>query len=350
MKTVFDKSDFALCEVYVPKGYPQSQTHAGVFLHNSQIILSTSPYPSAFDCKLKAYFKAGIRKLSLNVIGTPQPAEFYENPLLYVGDCDCSHGIPIRFKLVQERPLMESPDPVFGFPAFNSDPDVFCEEEWVYILNRVVYRTGICPGEILNKYFVRVFLLKGRIEKQKFLLYSNELLIETDELFVSPCLCKHNNQYLLFHLDTASLLDGMTFGGLYYSASSTIEGLKTISHQESITVDCGEYLPWHLSVFEYCGELYAIVACVKKGVKARCWQMLGKFNSELSLLKIYQEPLTCYRSYRGAALVTPNGEFVLYNTTVNEKVVGGKSIDGREVIMAHRSFNKVLEELESYGE
>ena len=76
--------------------------------------------------------------------------------------------------------------------------------------------------------------------------------------------------------------------------------------------------------------------------------MLGEFNQDLSCLKIYQTPLTDYSSYRGAACVNKNGEFVLYNTTVHEKIAGSKSVDGRDVIMAHMQFDKLLGIIREY--
>ena len=79
-----------------------------------------------------------------------------------------------------------------------------------------------------------------------------------------------------------------------------------------------------------------------KGIGHRCWQMLGEFDDDLTYLKIYRTPLTDYASYRGAACVTDSGLFVLYSTTVHEKIKGSKSVDGRDVIMAKMPFNELL--------
>ena len=100
-----------------------------------------------------------------------------------------------------------------------------------------------------------------------------------------------------------------------------------------------------MSVFQYQNRLYAIIACVKKGEGHRCWQMFGDFDEDLTSLTIYNTPLTDYKSYRGAACVTPEGEFVLYSTTVHEQIKGSKAVDGRDVIMAHMPFKQLLETL-----
>lgn len=109
-----------------------------------------------------------------------------------------------------------------------------------------------------------------------------------------------------------------------------------------INIEKGNYEPWHFSVFDFEDKLYAIIACVRHGEKQRCWQMLGEFDEGLTTLKIYQTPLTDYKSYRGSALVTDYGDFVFYNSVVNEKIKKGKSVDGREVIVASRSFESLI--------
>ncbi len=117
----------------------------------------------------------------------------------------------------------------------------------------------------------------------------------------------------------------------------------TEKKREKICVNSDEFTPWHMSLFLHNDKLYTVVACVQKGQSHRCWQMLGEFNEDLTRLTIYQKPLSDYRAYRGSAMITNSGEFVLYNTTVFEKVRGSKAVDGRNVVMAHMPFNELLE-------
>ena len=131
--------------------------------------------------------------------------------------------------------------------------------------------------------------------------------------------------------------------------AETVDGFSNEHKWENVEVKVEGYTPWHLSVFSYKSVYYAIVACVKHGEKQRCWQMLGKFNDNLSQLKIFNTPLCDYNSYRGAALVDHSGEFILYNTTVHERIKGSKAVDGRDVVLAHKPFDEVLKIVNSNG-
>ena len=94
-------------------------------------------------------------------------------------------------------------------------------------------------------------------------------------------------------------------------------------------------------------DILIIVTCIKEGYKHLCWNFLGEFSSDLSRLVVYKQPLSNYSSYRSGACVREDGEFILYNTTVGERIKGGRSIGGREVIMAHCSFDELLKKLRS---
>ena len=61
---VFQKADFTLCDVPVPKGYPQSQTHAGVAFFENKYYLTTSPFPGPQYGVWEARFRKLVRTLS----------------------------------------------------------------------------------------------------------------------------------------------------------------------------------------------------------------------------------------------------------------------------------------------
>ena len=345
MNTFFKKEDFKLCYVPVPKGYPQSQTHSGVSLYKGKYYLTTSPYPSYSETRYKRYFKKILRKLSFDILFPLTRAEAYENPCLYVQDI--GNGIPTAFKLMQQRALMDTPENYYNLPAFNSDPDIFIEEGKIHVLNRPVYRTKLCPGEALNRYEIRLYMISGEIDEERFKLERIFRIASSEtRVLISPCFFKYNTEYYILELETNAANDGCSFDGLYKISSKQIDGLKDNNMWEKIELSSPkDILPWHISVFKYNGILYAIITCIKKGEKQHYWQMLGEFNKDLSCLKIFSMPLTDYNSYRGSAVVNDKGEFVLYSTTVQERIVGGKSVDGREVIMAHAPFEDVIEKI-----
>lgn len=341
MNVVFSRKDFDLCHVPVPKGYPQSQTHVGVFPTNRMLLLTSSPFPAVKRSKIANYVRIALRKLSCGLLCNEQKAETYENPCLYKSDDG------ITFGLMQSRPLMEVPDAYYGLPSFNSDPDIYVEGDKIYVLNRAIFRTKLTPGLHRDEYMIRLYLIKGELDKGRFKYISTNLLNESTELSVSPCICKYQGKYILMKLYTNCYNDGENFEGLRYVKSETICGLKNTDNWVTIKVEAGNYLPWHISVFRREERLYAIVACIERGIGHRCWQMFGEFNDDLTELFIYQTPLTDYKSYRGSAYVKESGEFVLYNTTVHEKIKGSKSVDGRDVIVAHMPFEELLSKLKA---
>ena len=346
MNTIFKRNDFLLCKVPVIEGYKQSQTHAGIAIHAGDVYLTTSPYPNCKQPQWKVYGKAALNKLHLGMLINTRPAEQFENPCLYIGYDKSKEGIPCKFKLLQSTPLMPPPDPYYGLPAFNSDPDIYIEDNEIHILNRVVYRVEMHPNQHVKKYNVRLFHIYGDIDEKRFKYKGTELLHETDQLFISPCMTKFNGKYLLTQLDTNAYNDGHTFQGLYIAKGQDISDFKQQNLEwKKVEIESNGMLPWHMSLFQNEGILYTIMACIEKGKGHRCWQMLGVFNKELTELKICKTPLTDYKSYRGAAYVSNTGEFVLYNTTVGEKLPGGKSIDGREVITAHMPFGKLMDRI-----
>ncbi len=336
MEPVFKKSDFTLCDVPVPMGYPQSQTHAGIgLLSDGTYVLTTSPYPNVKYKLWVSYLRAAIRKISRYKL-LNRAAETYENPCIYIGE-ENNGSTPVRFRLAQSYPLMPPLEPLFGFPSFNSDPDIYIENDTIYVLNRSIYRM-----EGRYNYYMRLFLIEGRMKNGIFLQNSVELLREGKEVVGSQCMTKYKGRYILTDVMTNSYNDGYTYNGIRYLSSDTINGLKDEKEWHIVKTNEGENLPWHMSLFQYNGKLFSIIACVKKGEPHRCWQMLGEFNDDLSELYIDKVPLTDYKSYRGAALVNDKGEFQLYNTTVHEKVKGSNAVDGRNVIVAAMPFSELL--------
>ncbi len=340
---VFRRRDFTLCDVPVPKGYPQSQTHSGIAIYAGRYYLTASPYPVVKYRKFVKYLRISVRKLLRGWLFKPIIGEEYENPCLYVGEV-VNSGFPTKFIPMASHPLMETPERYYGLPAYNSDPDIYIEDGIFHILNRSVFRTR----KLGNGYesITNIYLIRGVAEGERFKLLSNQLVKEWDKPYASPCLTKFKNKYILTYLDTNSAIDGETFTALYIEKMNSIEDIKEQNQVHQVTVESGRLLPWHMSLFHYEEKLYTIIACVERGDKSRkIWQMLGVFNDDLSQLKVFPRPLTDYNSYRGAACVNEQGIFVMYSTTVHESIPGSKSADGRDVVMASMPFCELLNEI-----
>lgn len=329
MNSFFEKDDFKLCTAPVPIGYLQSQTHAGIGLYKGHYILTTSPYPHPKFSKFNIYCKAILKKITNGRVNLLQRGEDFENPCVYISSEE--NEIPTNFRLLKGSPLMNKPFNYYGLRSYCSDPDLYIEGENIYVLNRATcenpdasYSTKI--------YLIEAFLNNTDIEVKKIDL----LFVEGD---ISPCITKYRGRYIYMALDTNSYNDGTPCKELFLREGKT---LRNFSDRKRLSLVNGEYEPWHMSLFQHNNRLYAIVACIKKGKKGRCYQMLGVFNDDLSELKIIQTPLTDYNSYRGSAIVNKNNEFVLYSTTVGERFKDDNSIDGRSVIMAHTPFTNIL--------
>ena len=336
IEPVFKKSDFVLCNVPVPKGYPQSQTHAGIVIKKGKYYLTTSPYPNPIRPLWVRYLAAFVWKISFKRINLLYEGEDYENPMLYEAIQLSEHHIPTQFRLVDGSPLMQKPVDKYGNGSFCSDPDLSIIDGSLFVLNRTTVR-----GNDINSTETIVHIIKGHVENETFIQENTSQLFK--ENFKSPCLIQCCNRYYYFCLDTNSYNDGKPCKALLLKESDDLVNWSKLRHVGLLN---GEYEPWHMSVFKNEDRLYAIIACIKKGESHRCWQMLGEFSRDLTFLKIYPTPLSDYACYRGAACVNDTGEFVLYNTTVHEKIKGGKSVDGREVIMAHMPFNELLSNLQ----
>jgi len=345
MDYIFNRTDFILCDVPVPKGYKQSQTHVGIAVSEGDYYLTTSPYPAYDRSRWIVYLEAAIRKLSRGKLFKPFIAERWENPCLYIGS-NGNGEIPTKFQLLRQAPLMPPPEPYNGFPAYNSDPDLCVVDDTIHVLNRIVYRTEKSQKGRQYKYETQLFHIYGSVDNRVFKYKGTELLFESDRNIISPCMIYHNGEYYLLELETNSYNDGKSFTGLFLARSSSIEGFKNNPRWEPVYVEGNGYLPWHMSMFQYKNEVYAIVACIKKGESHRCWLMLGKFTNDFSNLFIYPKPLTDYNSYRSAALVNED-MFILYTAVVKESVKGSNSVDGRDVLMAKKPFDQLLAAIEN---
>lgn len=340
-KPIFDRCEFALCEVPVPKGCPQSQTHSGIAMRGGKFYLTTSPYPERRDGRWRTYARVALRKLSMGLLC--KLGELYENPCLYVGAIENSSDIPVRFQPLQPFPLINTPKSLNGLLAYNSDPDIHIEGDRVYILNRSIFQTTKLPE--YQGCDTKIYLITGNLNNNgQYNPDRIDLIKEWNMPYASPCFTKYKGKFIFTYLDTNSAIDAETFGGLYLQRLASIEELKSQQQYIKVNVKSNGLLPWHMSLFQYEGTLYSIVACVKKGdISRKVWQMLGQFSDDLTELKIFSTPLTDYNSYRGSACVREDGLFILYSTTVCENIKGSKAVDGRNVIVAAKKFSLILE-------
>jgi hypothetical protein len=355
-ESIFRKEDFTLCDAPVPEGYPQSQSHTGIAfiptkLGGYQYWLVSSPFPNKKQPRLILYFKIKTHRFLSKYfkevkgsVGKSSPAgEDFENPLLFFANESLDGSPPTSFIPFIGNPLMEKPVDLYGGGTFCSDPDIFVEDNNVYILNRESYRRYYYAETNSYDSFLRINLIKGKIENNVFTIKEIDTKFTDKENAASPCLIKHKDKYHYLYLVTNSYNDGSDCEKLVIRSDNSIEG--NFDFRKTVNMDKGKFEPWHLSVFLYNDKLYTIITCILKGKKGRCYQMLGEFDDSLDNVKIYQKPLTNINSYRGSACVNDDGVFVLYSTTVHTKFNGSKSVDGRDIILAKLPFDLLMNKL-----
>ena len=339
IEPIFQEADLTLCEVPVPKGYPQSQTHSGVVACNDRVYLTTSPYPQIRCGRMKSHIRALILRLTKG-----EWPKIYgdncENPMLYWGDN--GNDSPITFTPFKGNPFINIPPSLYGYPAFNSDPDIYQENDNLYVINREYIRNYSPDGDI-GDVLTRIDMVKFRATDKGAEYVRSQIIKEEHYSITSPCIAKYDGKYRLIYVDTQSYNEANADCHLYYESSDDIEG--SYSNKVEIEIESGDYVPWHLSVFQYEGRLYAVVACVYDGKPQRLYQMLGVFDEKLSILNIYQRPLISIPSYRGGAYVSEEGRFILYSTTDKYMMAGSKSVDGKDVVLANIDFKTLLKEI-----
>lgn len=339
-KTIFQKEDFQLCNFPVPKGYPYAQTHVGIAYKEEGIcgnywFAVTSPYPNPKRNVLMRIIRFFARKILHIYI---KPSDWYENPLFYYSNQN--KNIPTTFSKFSGNPLMKTPNNKYGLGGFNSDPDIYIENNDIYVLNRPTWRKQGKNNNI--EYEAKLFLIKIICNNKVFYKQEPIFLFDFEHANASPCLIYFKGKYRIFSLNSSSYNTGLPCSGAEMRTSDSIYG--RYEDVSLIKICTEEYQPWHFSIFEHKGILYSIVACIKGREKKRCYQMLGEFNDELSELTIYQTPLTDMHSYRGDAVVLKDGTFVLYSSII-EKFTKSKSVDNRDIVVAKDKFELIIKKL-----
>lgn len=342
---IFNRNDFRLCSVPVPRGYPQSQTHAGISINNGRYYLTTSPFPGPRFSIWKSRLRRLLNLLSFGRFYPLIIGEKYENPFLYIG-VDKDGAIPTQFELMQRSALMGTPESFYDLPSYNSDPDIFIEDGIINILNRCVVRTHIYEDNRPYDYITRLYLIKGVDENAHFKLLSIQLVRDGIDNIVSPSLIHIKDQYVFTYLDNRISGREVIFDNLYISVEKNIMQAVQACNRRAVAVVSEDFIPWHMSIFNYNDDLFSIVTCTKRNdTSLRMWQMLGRFNNQLTELVIFPIPLTDYNSYRGSALVRDDGTFVLYTSVVHEVIRGSDSIDGRDILVTSLSFEDLLKRI-----
>lgn len=183
---IFQNSDFELCVLTNPAGYPQSFTHAGITYSQAgyngyHYFLSQSPFPSMNDT--------------------------WENPCFYYANPREGNLPPIEWNAYSGNPLQEGIE-----NGYNADPDILFFNNDLYVTNRPYSRT-------LAKQWVNA--QKCTIVSDEFTFGEPVTLYDTNTsptnfgypvsylpTCVSPAFILKDNKIRAYHLVTNSSNDG----------------------------------------------------------------------------------------------------------------------------------------------
>lgn len=322
MKTpIFAKSQFELCTLSNPSGYPNSWTHAGIAYSQNgyngyHYFLSQSPYPSNNDD--------------------------YENPCFYYANARAGNLPPINWIAFSGNPLQTDPG-----DGYNADPDILFFNGDLYLGNRPYLRPA----------YQWVNMQKCTIVNGAFTFGEPVKLYDTNTLpanfgypssylttLVSPAIIVKGNKIRSYHLVTNSTNDASRCRNLVI-----MEGTDLVTPQNFQFLKYGSILgnvePWHIDVFEYNNKLYAILCCNVDSIEHNTFNFLA-VSEDWENFRIYDRPLSDIKSYRSSAMIREDGLFVLYLATLEYKPTGNVSADGRNILCAYRDFSDVLRDID----
>lgn len=314
-----------VCSLPLPQGYPASWTHTGI-----------------------AFVKDGYNGYKFFLTCTPYPSgnDDYENPMFFYANARADGKPPIEFIPFSGNPLQDTPE-----TGYNADADIIYLNGNIYVTNRPYDGT---------KQWVNV--QKCTVDGDAF-SFGEPITLYTSEqppanfgfpsnyrtTLVSPSVVEYGGKVRFYQLATNSYNNLSDCKALIIMEGDDLETPNGFSLLKYGSIFGAGIEPWHISIFQHGGKLYAVVCCVD--VEHSVIGRVKSFNylavsEDGENFRIYPRPLSNVLSYRSAACVTDDGVFVLYLATLSYKPVGGVSSDGREIVMASMPFSDLLEEID----
>lgn len=330
-KAVINNSQFELCTLDNPTGYPVSFTHAGIAYSEDgyngyHYFLSQSPFPSGNDS--------------------------YENPCFYYANAREGNLPPKDWIAYSGNPLQE--DPTTSVEGYNADPDILFVGGDLYVTNRPYISSP-------NRTWVNA--QKCLISNGEFSFGEPVDLFDTNTLpryfgyenvyrpgggkypsLLSPAFIIKDNKIRSYHLVSNTSNDGGKTKNIVIMEGTDLVTENNFSFLKYGSMFGHDIEPWHLDVFEHGGKLYAIVACTVDYTPNNTYNFLA-VSEDWENFRIYDRPLSNIKSYRSSAFVREDGMFIIYLATLGYKPAGNVTLDGRNIVVASIPFDKLLDEI-----
>lgn len=303
-RIVLGSQKFTFCNIPVPAGYSQSQTHPSILYfpnkwHGYTHVLATTPYP-----------KADIR---------------CENPCLYYA---ADENSPTVFIPNQNNPIVPPP---LEKTAFNSDPCLYFENNRLYLLNRRCEQTPnlreieVCYSDD-GKNFSKPETIITESANNKELL--------------SPSIIKYDNTKRIYFLngDSGIRKNGKCTGiDIYEGTSFEKADFKHINTGYFLNSEETGIEPWHFDLFQHNNKLY-MVLCGRnkhqKGIRKQMNTYLAVSDDYRNFF-IFETPLVkLLKTYRPTAYLDEKKVLHLFFS-----IVGRVAFDKSDRTIALTSFD-----------
>lgn len=332
MSSVFKKTEFELCSLPLPSGYPQyGHTHCGIQYSESpingyQYFMALSPFPYENDD--------------------------YENPCFFYA-VERENGVPPKDFVAYPN------NPLEGFPGgsdFNSDPDILIYGNELYVSNRPFYRQPLHQAVHVSK----AIITNGNFSFADVVsIYDSQNFnpvnfgFPSDAIVTgSPALVEYKGQIRVYQIYSNSYNDGTQCKSITIVSNGDLNEPNSFKEVKIGSIFGKNLETWHIDMFTYKGKLYAIVNAVDTSLgwslsNRNSYAYLAVADESGENFRIYDKPLSDISAYRSSAIVRPDGMFVFYLATLNYKPTSEYSEDGRNIMLAYKPFEEVLKALDS---
>lgn len=305
---VFIKKNIRFCNVKVPNSYGQSQTHPSI-----------------------VYIEKGWNGFDHWLVTTPYPGanSAYENPCIYYANSS-ETGMPLYdFTPILNNPIQEQPK-----GGFNSDPDLFFENDTLYCFFRQ-------SQSITN------FVIKKSVDGQnwtevKTLFKSTDI---QNTAAGSQAILKEDGKYKMFCCaSTAWITPNGIFKKFFIVESDKIDGPYKYIGDAGFN-NKGSIELWHFDIFDYQNTLYMVLCAVNNNGKSSSMSTYLAVSYDRKNFNIFPKPLfSDFCTYRPSFYINNKNKFVLYLST-NDTAASTYSVDGREIAVASMDFSDLLKTL-----
>jgi len=285
------------------------------------------------------YIDSGWNGYSYWLAATPYPqslptsGEPYENTCIFYEN-ENENKSPILFRPIDSNPIIFK-----GEAQYNSDPDIYFDSSSSRLYSITRKRHG-------PKYETRIVLQ----ESQDGQIWSEpKIVIENSNDFLSPCLYKKGDKYIICGFQPDSTNKSETASIDIWESESLSDPDFTFSGSMEWNSDINI---WHGDVFQW-GNNYFLIACGTNenykyfaGIKDVSKYLFLATSNDGFNFDFYETPLIKANGvYRASAFIKDDSLLVCYVSFHNRKFEKGSYISGNRIGLIEYPVSKLISEI-----